>query len=220
MEIAFYIEEYAKFSKTEKKLARIIFDHEIKVKKGKYDRVRLKRKTLADYVDCCTKTVTRFNNKVKYFLIGVKEKWKSNGDQGANEYIIDPGLFAAMRLIYDNKLLYKTKAELLKFAQSHREKENVSLYPQKCPSSYSSSSDLNAKEYRRVHPYLEKIEGLTHQERMSLSLNGESIIINAIEDYEWFKSKKKIDTPYGLMIMLMNKWKGKSRETNGMGLKI
>ena len=179
MEIAFYIEEFAKFTKVEKRLALTIFDHEIKVKRGKYTRVRLKRVTLAGYAKCSIKTVSRFNKKVRLFLIGVIEKWKSNGDQGANEYIMDPGLFKAMKLLYDNKLLYKTKDEILDFAQSHRQKENVSLYPQKCPSSYSPSSDLDAKEYRKVHPYLEKIEGLSHQERVSLSLNGESIIINA-----------------------------------------
>jgi hypothetical protein len=163
MEIAFYIEEYAKFTKAEKRIAMDIFDHEIKVKRGKYTRVRLKRITLAGYAKCSIKTVSRFNKKVRLFLIGVIEKWKANGDQGANEYVMDPGLFKAMRLLYDNKLLYKSKADILQFAAFHGQKQNVSLYPPKCPSSYSSSSDLDAKEYRQVHPYLEKIEGLTHQ---------------------------------------------------------
>lgn len=199
MEKAFYLDQFAALSNIEKKLVLYIFDLEILVKKGKFTHIRQKRDTIARRIGCCLKTISRFNNKVKYFLIAVIEKWKGNGNQGANEYRMDPEFFAALKLLYDNKLLYKSKSEILEFANSHRQNENVPLAPPKCPSSYVIPSYEREKEYGYVHPHVEKIGGLSLKERLALSQYPEFAIVAGIEDCVWYSKHRKINNLMALI---------------------
>lgn len=205
MENAFYFEEFANLTKAEKKLTQILFDHEIRYKKGQYDRVRLKRETLAAYAKCCIKTVSRFNEKVKLYLIGIIKRWKANGNQGANEYAMDVEFFKALKVLYDNNLLYKSKSAILKFSNSHRQNENVSLCPKKCPSSYSPSSFLGIKEYGSVHSYIQKIGGLTHRERQSLSQYPEHAIVAGVDDCVWYSNGHTISNLMALLTSRIRK---------------
>jgi len=195
MEIAAFIEEYAALSKKEKDLVRILYDAEIKFRKGIYQHVRRKQETLAAYAKCCTKTVSRFNQVVKYLLIGVILR-KSKGKQQATEYRFDPEFFKAMQLLDSKNLLYKDSKKLLEFADFHRGKENVHRLSEKCPSSLSDSSFSDMSLYGFVHPYLEKIQGIAHKDKLFMSRRyPEHAIVSGVEDaIWWWKQGNRPDT--------------------------
>lgn len=201
MEIAFYIEQYAGLTKTFKDLVRLLYKLEIAYKKGKIDHVRRKRDTLASKVDCCLKTISRFNNHVKYFLIAVIERF-NKGKQGANEYRIDPEFFKALQLLDLKNLLYKSDKEILEFAKFHRQNENVPRHPPKCPSSLSSSSLSDMSLYGYVHPYLEKIKEISLKDKLFFSRRySEYAIVQGVEDTMWWwRAGNRPDTTLGAVI--------------------
>lgn len=189
MDRSFYIEQYAKLSKIHKDLCRVLYQHEIKRRRGLYKDVRLKKSTISGYSSCSTRTVQRFNKVVKYFLIGVEERKKENGNQAANRYHFDVDFFEAMRFLDINNLLYKSREKILDSVNPHRQIKNVSLTPKICLPSYSSSSyteNMYMNSY--VHPSLNKIE-IDLQTKIRLSKFPEHAIIKGLEDAAWWWKK-------------------------------
>jgi hypothetical protein len=187
MEIAFYIEEYASLTKTQKDLSRGLWKAEIKRRQGDYKEIFFSKKKLAQTAQCCKKTIQRFNKAVKYYLIGVIERRLPNGRKTTNRYEFDPEFFKAMQLMDSKNLLYKDSDSIKKFAESYRQNQNVPYPPEKCPHSYPNSLNPDMSLYGFVHPYLEKIEGMALKDKLFLSRRySEHAIVAGVEDALWW----------------------------------
>lgn len=185
MSAALYIEQYADLPKVHKDLARGLFLAECKRRRGHYKQgIFFSKAKMAEVSKCCSRTIQRFNNLVKFTLIGVIKRFRPNGSQTTNKYEFDPQFFEAMFYLKSHNLLYKSKSEILKF---YRQNENVSPPLPDLSPPYPNYSLTKDKEYKReyVHPKLLGIK-IDHQTKISLSLYPEHAIMKGLEDTAWW----------------------------------
>lgn len=194
-------------SETFKDLLRYLFFCTKKVKKGEWSAIFPSVPKMAKACQCSERTVQRFLKAVDGFPIKIT---KRTGETHILE--MDEDFFNWMHWANLKNLLYATQdriKDILK--QCEREDEFSTMSPP--PSSMECHPTLTLSRTRikekGVHPYLEKIEELAFNEKLSLSQNSEAVIVGAVENYLRFKRLQKISSPHGLMISYLQRQKRK-----------
>lgn len=204
MEIALSVQVYFSQSETFKDISRYLFFCQKKVEKGEWTRIFLSVDRIAKVVGCSRRTVFRYLKSVDGYPIKITHR------KGAtNIYEMDKDLFNSLIWLDSRNCLYATESQykdLLK--QAEYLDNHIPLSP---PIPYRGChpslllSRVEEKEYGYIHPHIEKIGGLSRQERLSLSQYPEYAIVQGVEDCVWYaKQGNKIEN---LMAILQSRIK-------------
>lgn len=185
MNLALSVQVYFSQSETFKDISRYLFFCQKKVIKGEWKTVFPSIDRIARAVGCSRRTIFRYIKAVGGYPIKITHR---KGE--TNTYEMDKDFFDSLIWLDSRNCLYATESQykdLLK--QAEYLDNHIDLSP---PIPYRGChpslllSRIQDQEYGYIHPFIEKIGGLSRQERLSLSQYPEHAIVAGVDDVIWW----------------------------------
>lgn len=178
------IKAYFDLTEKQREIIRYLYVAEIKRRKKKFFGVFPSVARLAYFANCSIRTVIRFNKRVCPDIIVIQDRKRPNMSTTTNQYHFVKEFFEAMAWLDKRNLLYDDPKV---FESIKRQFENHSVTPPSRGECHPHSLTLSQthKEYRYVHPMIEKI-GISLEAKIRLSAYPEHAIIKGLEDAAWW----------------------------------
>jgi hypothetical protein len=199
------LESISKMSPKQRLIAKQFYLWSLCIKKGTMKGMWMRVLYIAEQCACCSDTVIRFLKEFKDLIKTIRRRGRTNS------YAPDKLFFEAMEFMDKEKMLNKDRRSLKRWLNNMLKSELQSSY-ENVRICDPPGPNLRPNPY--YYPYFKVQEGADQKsgnylldqlplalwQKRKLMIYPEQVLVEAHEDYKWYKEKKEVRNVYGLLL--------------------
>lgn len=198
------LESISKMSPKQRLIAKNFYLWMLSIKKGKMKGLWMRVLYIAQQSDCCADTVIRFLKEFKDLIKTIRRRGRTNSYAPSKDFLI------AMQFMDKEKMLNKSHRQVKSWligmmrAELQSSYENVEICDPSCsnlrpnPSSYPFIKVHSAD--KPIGNFLIDELPLDYWQKKRLICFSQAVLVSAVEDYNWYRQRKVVTNPYGLIL--------------------